>query len=160
MTDNLDTPVRNSRQLLDNLLGNRRLTRRVIEVFPEEELFSFRIGDMRPFAEMIKELLQFGAPMVEGVASGDWGEYPQLELPAGKAELLEAWDSDTERIRAVWPQISADRFRAVEKAFGIFESSGHDSIQYMVENEMHHRAQGYVYLRALGIEPPAFYDRS
>ena len=26
-------------------------------------------------------------------------------------------------------------------------------------NEIHHRGQGYVYLRALGIEPPPFYER-
>jgi uncharacterized damage-inducible protein DinB len=25
---------------------------------------------------------------------------------------------------------------------------------------VHHRGQGYVYLRALGIEPPPFYDRA
>ena len=29
-----------------------------------------------------------------------------------------------------------------------------------IDNEIHHRGQGYVYLRALGIEPPAFYDRT
>jgi uncharacterized damage-inducible protein DinB len=26
-------------------------------------------------------------------------------------------------------------------------------------NEIHHRGQGYVYLRTLGIEPPPFYER-
>ena len=31
---------------------------------------------------------------------------------------------------------------------------------YVIDNEIHHRGQGYVYLRALGIEPPLFYDRS
>jgi uncharacterized damage-inducible protein DinB len=36
----------------------------------------------------------------------------------------------------------------------------HDLILYVIDNEIHHRGQGYVYLRALGIEPPAFYDRS
>ncbi|HMV91072.1 MAG TPA: DinB family protein, partial [Cyclobacteriaceae bacterium] len=30
---------------------------------------------------------------------------------------------------------------------------------YFVDNEIHHRAQAYVYLRALGIEPPPFWDR-
>jgi uncharacterized damage-inducible protein DinB len=34
-----------------------------------------------------------------------------------------------------------------------------DRLLYMVDNEIHHRAQGYVYLRLLGIEPPAFYER-
>jgi uncharacterized damage-inducible protein DinB len=33
-------------------------------------------------------------------------------------------------------------------------------IRYAIDNEVHHRGQGYVYLRSLGIEPPAFYDRS
>jgi uncharacterized damage-inducible protein DinB len=29
----------------------------------------------------------------------------------------------------------------------------------MIDNEIHHRAQGYVYLRLLGLEPPAFFER-
>jgi uncharacterized damage-inducible protein DinB len=36
----------------------------------------------------------------------------------------------------------------------------HDLILYVIGNEIHHRGQGYVYLRALAIEPPSFYDRS
>jgi uncharacterized damage-inducible protein DinB len=30
---------------------------------------------------------------------------------------------------------------------------------YVIDNEIHHRAQGYVYLRAMGIAPPPFYER-
>ncbi|MGZ5248500.1 MAG: DinB family protein [Flavitalea sp.] len=30
---------------------------------------------------------------------------------------------------------------------------------YFIDNEIHHRGQGYVYLRSLGIEPPFFWDR-
>jgi uncharacterized damage-inducible protein DinB len=29
----------------------------------------------------------------------------------------------------------------------------------VIDNEIHHRAQGYVYLRALNIEPPHFWER-
>jgi uncharacterized damage-inducible protein DinB len=29
----------------------------------------------------------------------------------------------------------------------------------VIDNEVHHRAQGYVYLRALGLEPPHFWER-
>jgi uncharacterized damage-inducible protein DinB len=36
----------------------------------------------------------------------------------------------------------------------------HNLVLYVIDNEVHHRGQGYVYLRALQIEPPAFYDRS
>jgi uncharacterized damage-inducible protein DinB len=35
----------------------------------------------------------------------------------------------------------------------------HSLLFYIIDNEVHHRGQGYVYLRALGIEPPPFYDR-
>ena len=34
-----------------------------------------------------------------------------------------------------------------------------ESVLYGIDNEVHHRGQGYVYLRALGITPPAFYER-
>ncbi|MEJ7681733.1 MAG: DinB family protein [Segetibacter sp.] len=33
------------------------------------------------------------------------------------------------------------------------------SIFYFIDNEIHHRAQGYVFLRSLGIEPPHFWER-
>jgi uncharacterized damage-inducible protein DinB len=35
----------------------------------------------------------------------------------------------------------------------------HDLVLYVIDNEIHHRGQGTVYLRALGIEPPPFYER-
>ena len=31
---------------------------------------------------------------------------------------------------------------------------------YWIDNEIHHRGQGYAYLRSLEIDPPLFYDRS
>ncbi len=36
--------------------GHRGLTRRVIDAFPEKELFEFSIGGMRTFAAMAMEL--------------------------------------------------------------------------------------------------------
>ena len=46
-------------------------------------------------------------------------------------------------------------------AFGQYTGTCcHDLILYVIDNEIHHRGQGYVYLRALGIEPPPFYERS
>ena len=52
------------------------------------------------------------------------------------------------------------RFPETATAFGQFTAPIHDLILYVIDNEIHHRGQGYVYLRALGIEPPPFYDRS
>jgi len=44
--------------------------------------------------------------------------------------------------------------------FGQYEGKVHDLVLYAIDNEIHHRGQGYVYLRALGIEPPPFYERA
>jgi len=45
------------------------------------------------------------------------------------------------------------------KAFGQWEGRGIDTIQYAINNEIHHRGQGYAYLRALGVEPSPFWER-
>ena len=56
--------------------------------------------------------------------------------------------------------ISSSTDLVSEKAFGQYEGKVHDLLLYAVDNEIHHRGQGYVYLRALGIEPPPFYERN
>ena len=91
-----------------------RRTRRVIEAFPEDQLFTFSIGGMRTFGELAMEIITMGAPMVRGAVSGDWN--------------------------ADWSRDARPK-------------------QEVIDNEIHHRGQGYVYLRALGIEPPPFYER-
>ena len=145
--------------LLNQWQGHRRLTRRVIEAFPEEKLFHFSLGSMRPFSEMVFEFLKMAEPIVHGVATGHWTS-SLLPAPKTKAELLALWDEDTTRINAIWPTIPPHRFAEVDNAFGQWESSGIGTILYAIDNETHHRGQAYVYLRALGIEPPAFFDRN
>jgi len=44
-------------ELLDHWQGHRRLTRKAIEAFPEDKLFEYSIGGMRPFADMARELI-------------------------------------------------------------------------------------------------------
>jgi uncharacterized damage-inducible protein DinB len=146
--------------LLAHWQGHRRVTRRAIEAFPEDKLFSFSIGGMRPFSEMVKEFVKMAAPIARGVATGKWVSADDLPTPSTKAALLKLWDQGTEELNAIWPTIPAHRFAEVDKAFGQWEGSGIDTILYGIDNEIHHRGQGYVYLRALGIEPPAFYVRS
>ncbi len=152
--------VLSSQALLEHWQGHRRLTRRVIEAFPEEKLFSFTIGTMRPFSEMVQEFLKMTAPIAHGVATGEWAEFSgDLGSPRTKAELLRLWDEATEKLNAIWPAIPARRFAEVDKAFDQWENSGINTILYGIDNEIHHRGQGYVYLRALGIDPPPFWER-
>ncbi len=152
--------VLSSPALLEHWQGHRRLTRKVIEAFPEDQLFCFTIGGMRPFSVMVKEFLKMTEPIAHGVATGEWKSFGgDLDSVNTKAELLRLWDEATERLNAIWPTIPAHRFAEVDKAFDQWENSGINTILYGIDNEVHHRGQGYVYLRALGIEPPPFWER-
>lgn len=148
-----------SEDLLQRWQGHRRLTRKVIVAFPEDKLFTFSIGGMRTFGEMAHELTRMSVPVVNGVSSGVWGKFEQ-EQPSTKDGLLALWDEQTKQLDERFPQITEERFRAVEKVFGQWEMPGLTIVEYAIDNEIHHRGEGYVYLRALGIEPPAFYDRA
>lgn len=147
-------------ELLQNWQGHRGLTRRVIEAFPEKELFEFSIGGMRPFAELAKEMLAIAGPSLKQIVTGLQESFD--EKRAGittKKQLLDAWDEATEQINLYWQQIPLSKFRETINLFGQFNFPAIVNLTYALDNEVHHRGQGYVYLRALGIEPPAFYDR-
>ena len=144
--------------LLDHWQGHRRLTRRVIDAFPDDKLFTFSLGGMRTFGDMALELLTMGEPMVRGVVTEQWDQsFDRSRRP--KSEVLRQWDENTAKINALWAQIPPGRFQQTMTAFGQYPGRVHDLILYVIDNEIHHRGEGYVYLRALGIEPPPFYER-
>jgi len=146
-------------ELLNHWQGHRALTRRVIEAFPEKELFEFSIGGMRTFADLVKELLSIAVPGLEGIVNSSTESYNH-NLPLNtKAELLNAWDEATPKINDLFMQISEDRFKEDFNLFGEYKFPVIQNILYFVDNEVHHRGQGYVYLRSLNIEPPFFWER-
>ncbi len=146
-------------QLLEHWQGHRRVTRRMIGQFPEKELFSYSIGGMRPFVELAMEMVGMAVSTLEGVATGSWN-YASPAKPATKTDLLHVWDENTAAIARLWPEIPGKRFQEVDSAFGQWKAPCITTLLYVIDNEIHHRAQGSVYLRSLGIEPTAFYDRS
>ncbi len=151
--------VLNAEDLLKNWQGHRALTRRTIEAFPEDDLFNFSLGEMRPFSAMATEFIGMAVPIVEGVATGKWVKYGDGPKPVSKSEILALWDQQTKELDAKFPAIPTHRFAEVDTAFGQWTMTGIAMIQYAIDNEIHHRGQGYVYLRALGIEPPHFWER-
>jgi len=153
-------PIINAEELLASWQGHRRLTRKVIEVFPEKDMFTFSIGGMRNFATLVKEMITVSAvglkQIVTGITDPFDDKMPEIKE---KADLLQAWDEATEQIDIYFPQISAERFHEEINLFGEYKFPVIQNIQYFIDNEIHHRGQAYVYLRALGIEPPFFWER-
>jgi uncharacterized damage-inducible protein DinB len=96
--------------------------------------------------------------MVRGVAQDSWETLWNRD-PIPKSEILRRWDESTNLMDTVWAQIPPGRFQETKKAFGQYEGKVYDLILYAIDNEVHHRGQGFVYLRALGIDPPPFYER-
>ena len=147
-------------ELLKHWQGHRGLTRRTIEAFPEEAFFNYSIGGMRTFADMVMELLGIAGPGIKEIATGEIQELiEEVDHGNKKAKILELWDEATDEINTYWAQIKPEQFQQNIKIFGQYEGTIWSSIFYFIDNEIHHRGQGYVYLRALGIEPPFFYER-
>ena len=151
--------------LLEHWQGHRNLTRKLIEAFPEKELFTYSVAGMRPFAGLVTEMLDMAVPGLLGVVTGKWQKVEEMTHVNGlltrstKEELLAEWDLTTEKMNELWTMIPPSRFGENDLAFGQYEGTICSFILYFIDNEIHHRGQGYVYLRSLGIEPPAFWDR-
>ena len=79
--------------LLAHWQGHRYVTRKVIEAFPEDKLFTFSIGGMRPFGMLIKEILTLGATGLDGVVTNSWPSYQEAEnafvMPCSKEQMLQ-----------------------------------------------------------------------
>ena len=153
--------VMSAEALLAHWQGHRRLTRRLIDAFPEDKLFTHAIGGMRPFGVMSMELISIAAPMARGVATNEWDALSNHDQSAAlpKSEVLRLWDEGTAAIDEWWARIPSGRFAEQTIAFGMYPGQVYDLMLYVIDNEIHHRGQGYVYLRSLGITPPLFHDR-
>ena len=147
-------------KLVKHWQGHRALTRRVIESFPEKDFFEFSVGGMRPFAQLTTELLSIAVPGLKGITSREVKPYDEsLGELTTKAQFLQKWDEATQEINHYWDQIPVEDFSKKFNLFGQYEFPIIENILYFIDNEIHHRGQGYVYLRALGIEPPFFWER-
>ncbi len=157
---NTTVEIINPAQLLKHWQGHRNLTRRVIEAFPERDFFEFSIGGMRTFSDLTAELLAIGAPGMRGIVNREVKPYQEdAEKLITKSQYLEKWDAATEEINNYWNQLKGEDFSETFNLFGQYEFPVIDNVLYFIDNEIHHRGQAYVYLRALGIEPPFFWER-
>ncbi|MDN4525551.1 DinB family protein [Fictibacillus fluitans] len=141
--------------------GNRRLTLRAIEAFPEDKFFNFTPDEkLRPFSEMIKEIVNIESGYINGVALDKWEYKDMFEGISKKEDFLEISKEVRDQTRRLFQEMDEERLNVVmQDSFFGPEMSHFARLQYALENEIHHRGQGFTYLRLLGIEPPEFYVR-
>jgi hypothetical protein len=109
-------------ELLQHWQGHRRVTRRVIEAFPEKDLFTYAVGGMRPCAALALELIGMASGGIKGLATGTWPATEEMystPKPQTKAELLQRWDDVTAEIDRLWPTMAPRRLEQVDKACGL-----------------------------------------
>ena len=142
--------------LLTNLEDVRALTRNVIEAFPEKELFEFSVANLRPFSAMVEEFLRVMDYLFKERFQEQHTLFLEGAFPTTKAEVLALWDRATEILDREWTKVGdyTQPLTIYQMTFSFAQW-----ILYFIENESHHRGQGYTYLRALGIEPPFFWAR-
>ena len=143
--------------LLSNFKDARALTRNVIEAFPEKDLFEFSIANLRPFSQMVEEFLMItNYIFTETLHEKHTPFYTEGQFPTTKTEVLALWDKVTEIIDREWKEVGdyTQSLTIYQMTFTFAQW-----ILYAIENESHHRGQGYTYLRDLGNEPPFFWAR-
>lgn len=145
--------------LLKHFQGHRTLTRRVIDAFSEKDFFEFSIGGMRTPAQLTSELLSIAGPGLSAIVNRNPEPYLEMEAKGTKEDFLKKWDRATEVINEAWAQLKEEDFSETFNLFGQYEFPVIENIFYFIDNEVHHRGQMFVYLRALGQEPPFFWER-
>lgn len=144
---------------------NRRLTNNVARaLISADALDKTPVEGMRSFRQLLLEIWGMERAYARGLGHDDWHwQAPPDTLQTASVEELLAFGREVrEQTRQVWSTIPFASLTQVrpEPFWGGPEGTAMQWLTYALENEIHHRGQGYVYLRLLGQEPPAFYIRT
>ncbi|MCL8000695.1 hypothetical protein M8994_21125, partial [Brucella sp. 21LCYQ03] len=108
------------------------MTRHVLEKFPEDQLFTFKVEKMRTFADLVKELLSLAVPGLHGIVHQEITPYDH-DLPYDSKEaLLQAWDEATPQIEKLFLQIPEERFHEDYNLFGQYNLPILHNILYFI----------------------------
>ena len=143
--------------------GHRGLTLRAVRAFPADTLFTYAPTEaLRPFGVMLDELARMELAYVRGLAEDKWAyDKENPPKPTDMATAIAFLEETRNYTRRVWGDISEATLLTVRTDPFFFGSTKrpYDWLVYCLDNEVHHRGQAYIYLRELGIEPPAFWER-
>lgn len=144
---------------------NRRLTNKVAKTLVETDAIDkVVVHGMRPFRELLLEIFTVEKWNISGLAYDKWDFItPPESLRTGPIEAVLDFGNDIRiETRKSWEKIPFESLTKLRPSPNPFVPAGNAIgwLTYALENEIHHRGQGYVYLRLLGQDPPAFYIRT
>jgi len=136
----------------------RRQTRQLIEAFPEDHLFFYSLNGMRPFAELVLDIISMSLPAVVGITTGHWqptGSFSRSwngePKPLNKKELLGLWDKTTQEIDRLWAVMPEGRLLEKQTVFGLGSGPVYSFVLRYIDQEIQHRCQAILYLRSLNL---------
>lgn len=137
----------------------RAVTLHTLEFIPENRLGWRPSRDERSFAEVFAHIAAIEDFYVHGLATGAWefGRAQIASLPSTREGLSTLLREQRRRAEATLATIDEAKLDQPGNVPGIPVAWPVDSwLWYVVEHEVHHKAQLAIYLRAIGIEPPFF----
>jgi uncharacterized damage-inducible protein DinB len=132
------------------------VTRRLMDLFPEDKLNWKPTPEIRSAAEIISHHYGFLGAVVEGVATGKLPNYQEGGF-ASKAEMFKYMDSHLEKFYAGLDKLTDEQIAGKVEAWGE-KFEGWLMLGFAYDEHWHHRGQLTVYLRLLGIQPTMIYD--
>ena len=144
----------------EHLLRYRGVTLQTLEYVPDDKLPWKPGDDVRSVAEQFLHIARVNEFYARGLVDGDWNLPRVAERPAEtdsraflQAELTSSRDLVDQKIATIQP---ASLGEVVTVPNVPIPWTLRDWLWYMVEHEVHHKAQLAIYLRQLGIMPPFF----
>jgi len=146
----------------DQIRQRHGIALRLIEALPADRIHDHAIPNMRTPAQLVAHLYGMVVrEMTEGVVRGEIREVDDAKVAAGlrtHADLLAfVRESYAAAAKAVASITDAQLQGTVKTPWGM-NPPGWMMISAMQDEFFHHRGQLYVFVRAMGAEPPVMWD--
>lgn len=145
--------------LLDHLERYRGVTLQTLELLDDDELGWRATPEQFSIGQHLLHIAQAEDLYANGLFRGDWN-YDRVRFPEvmpSKADIAEFFQGVRSRTTAHLSELAPDRLGEVVTIPGSdIRLSLRSWLWFLVEHEMHHKAQAAVYLRLMGRTPPFY----
>lgn len=151
--------IRTVEPFLDYFEKIRERTLRVVRVIPADKIdWTYKEGKFT-FADIIRHLAGIERYMYAENVQGRPSRYPGHgpELAAGYTEVLQFFNRAHREAMEIFSRLSDDDLKRKCMTPGGTEIATWKWLRAMIEHEIHHRGQLYLYLGLLEIETPPIY---